>query len=221
LALRILVLNPIAPETLAALARLEPGTEVLPPAAAHEILSRIATDEPHIVVHGAQAFDWAGSSSLLHQVLDSEFARATRYRHPLSILLLAVDHLDALSSTHGEPALEEWRRALADALRRSLRQIDVIARTGPNEMAVLLPETTGAGARVVAERARTLASRIIVKGEAGTARPALPVKASVSIGVCDAPRDGLDSSAAFLGAARAALHRARDAGGDRVDLAGA
>jgi len=221
LALRILVLGSIAPETLAALAGLEPGTEVLPTAAAHEILSRIATDEPHLVVHGAGAFDWAGSSSLLHQVLDSEFARATRYRHPLSILLLAVDHLEALVSTHGEPALEEWRRALADALRRSLRQIDVIARTGSNEMAILLPETTGAGARVVAERARALASRIIVKGDGGAMRPALPVKASVSIGLCDAPSDGLDSSAAFLGAARAALQRARAAGGDRVDLASA
>ena len=221
MALRILVLGEVAPATLSAIAGLEPGTEILPPAAAHDLLTRIATDAPDLVVHGTGAFDWSASSSLLHQVLDSEFARATRYRHPLSILLLAVDHLEALATTHGEPALEEWRRALGDALRRSLRQIDVIARTGPNEMAILLPETTAPGARVVAERARGLASRIIVKGDSVGARPALPVKASVSIGVCDAPRDGLDSSAAFLGTARAALQRARDAGGDRIDIAGA
>jgi GGDEF domain-containing protein len=58
---------------------------------------------------------------------------------------------------------------------------------------------------------------LIVKGDAAAARPALPVKASVSIGVCDAPRDGLDSSGAFLEAARASLGRAAEAGGDRVD----
>jgi diguanylate cyclase (GGDEF)-like protein len=220
-ALRILVLGPIASETLAALERLEPGVEVLPPADAHELLSRVATDEPQLIVHGANVFDWAGSSSLLHQVLDSEFARATRYRHPLSILLLAIDRRDALVETHGEPAMTEWRRALADALRRSLRQIDVIARTGANELAVLLPETTLAGARVVAERARALAARIIVKGDTEAQRPALPVKASVSVGVCDAPRDGLESSGAFLGAAREALHRASGDGGDRVELVGA
>ncbi|HJQ99184.1 MAG TPA: GGDEF domain-containing protein [Candidatus Polarisedimenticolaceae bacterium] len=213
MALRILVLGPIAPGTLEALARVEPGVEVLPPAAAHDLLTRIATDEPQLVVHGTGAFDWAGSSSLLHQVLDSEFARATRYRHPLSILLLAVDHLDALVETHGTAALDEWRRGLAEGLRRSLRQIDVIARTGANEIAILLPETTGAGARVVAERARALASRLLVKGEL---RRALPVKASVSVGLCDAPRDGLESSAGFLDAARASLRRAVEAGGDRV-----
>ena len=217
MALRILVLGPIAPETLAALSRLEPGAEVLPEAAAHDLLSRIATDEPQLVVHGAGAVDWAGSSSLLHQVLDSEFGRATRYRHPLAILLLAVDHLDALVETHGVAALDEWRRGLAQALRRGLRQIDVIARTADNELAVLLPETTGAGARVVAERARGLASRLLVKAEGAGARRALPVKASVSVGLCDAPRDGLESSAAFLTAARASLSRAVGAGGDRVD----
>jgi diguanylate cyclase (GGDEF)-like protein len=217
--LRILVLGEVAPETLAALARLEPGTEVLPPPAAHELLSRIATDEPQLVVHGTGAFDWAGSSSLLHQVLDSEFARATRYRHPLSILLLAIDRGEALLDTHGAPAVDEWRRGLAEALRRSLRQIDVIARTGANEIAILLPETTDAGARVVAERARALASRLLVKAEGS--RRALPVKASVSVGLCDAPRDGLESSADFLAAARASLKRAADAGGDRVDPTGA
>jgi len=217
LALRILVLGPIAPETLETLARLEPGVEVLPPAAAHDLLTRIATDEPQLVVHGAGAIDWAGSSSLLHQVLDSEFARATRYRHPLSILLLAVDHLDALVATHGAAALDEWRRGLAEALRRSLRKIDVIARTGANEIAILLPETTDAGARVVAERARALATRLLVKGEPAAARRALPVKASVSVGLCDAPRDGLESSGGFLDAARSSLRRAVEAGGDRVD----
>ena len=218
MALRILVLGPVAPATQEALARIEDGVEILSPAASHEFLSRIAADQPHLVVAGAGAVDWAGSSSLLHQVLISEFARAVRYRHPLSVVLVGVDHRDDLASTHGEDALARWRGSLAEALRRSLRQIDVVARTGENEVAILLPETTAAGARVVAERARGLASHLIVKSRSEGDRKALPFKASVSVGVCDAPRDGLRSSDEFLAAARGALVRAMSGGGDRVEV---
>jgi len=218
MALRILVLGPLAPATQEALARIEEGVEILPPAASHELLGRIAADEPHAIVAGSGAVDWIGSSSLLHQVLVSEFARAVRYRHPLSVVLAGVDHHADLAGTHGDDALARWRAGLAEALRRSLRQIDVVARTGENELAILLPETTASGARVVAERARGLASHLIVKGGPEGERKALPLKASVSIGVCDAPRDGLASSDEFLAAARGALVRAMRAGGDRVEV---
>ena len=217
--IRILVLGPVAPATLEALKRLPEEVEILPGAEAHEMLTRIATDQPNLVVAGDGAMDWAGSSSLLHQVLDSEFARAVRYRHPLSVVLVGVDGMDRVVGTHGELTFERWRGALAETLRRSLRQIDVLARTGPNEIAILLPETTAAGARVVAERARGLASRLIVKLGGAGGRPGLPVKASVSVGVCDAPRDGLGSSGEFLDAARSALARAVAAGGDAVVVA--
>lgn len=219
MALRILVLGPIAPETLEALSRIELDAKILPPAEAHELLNRVVADAPDVVVAGAATLEGAGSSSLLHQILDSEFARAVRYRHPLALLVIAIDRVQALAATHGDAAIESWRRAFVETLRRSLRQIDVIARIGSDEIAVLLPETTASGARVVAERACALATRLIVKTPEVDVRRALPVKASVSVGVCDAPRDGLDSSRAFLEAARAAVARAASAGGERVELA--
>jgi diguanylate cyclase (GGDEF)-like protein len=215
---RILLLGPVPPETLAALEALPGGATILPPADAHELLSRIAAEQPDLVVEGAHSVDWAGSASLLHQILESEFARAVRYRHSLSILLIGVDGVDGLAATHGADAVDRFRAALAEALRRSLRQIDVVARTGSNEIAVLLPETTAAGARIVAERTRALASRLIVKSGQERERKGLPIKASVSVGLCDAPRDGLASAAEFLAAAREARHRAENGGGDRVDV---
>jgi len=213
--MRILVLGPVDATTRDVLRGI-PGAEILEPAEAHELLSRIAADQPQIVVAGSRAVDWSGSSSVLHQVLDSEFVRATRYRHPLSVVLVAIDRVAELSATHGEPTVDRYRGALADTLRRSLRQIDVVARTDVNELAIVLPETTAAGARVVAERARVLASRLLIKTADAHERKALPVRASVSVGVCDVPREGTDSSAAFLASARAELARALGQGGDRV-----
>jgi diguanylate cyclase (GGDEF)-like protein len=215
---RVLVLGPLPPELLAALAALPGGATILPPAEAHELLSRVASDQPDLVVEGAHAVDWAGSASRARGLLDREFVRAVRYRHPLSLVLVGVDHVDGLAATHGDEAIDRFRAALAEALRRSLRRIDVVARTGSNEIAVLLPETTAAGARIVADRTRALASRLLVKSPEGE-RKGLPIKASVSVGVCDAPRDGLLSAEDFLDTARAAKDRAEAAGGDRVDVA--
>ena len=149
--LRVLVLGSVTPEALAALAELPGGAELLASTEAHALLSRIATDQPHLVVAGPGTFDWAGSASQLHGILDGEFTRAMRYRHPLSLLLIGIDRVNDLDATHGEGAVESYRAAVADALRRSLRRIDVVARTGANEIAVLLPETTAVGACVVAE----------------------------------------------------------------------
>jgi len=218
--LRILVLGSVGPETLAALEALPGRPEILPPALAHETLSRIAADQPDLVVAGPGTIDWASSASLLRQVLDSEFARAVRYRHPLSILVIGVDRADDLETTHGTGAVERYRAALADGLRRSLRLIDVLARTGPNEITVVLPETAASGARAVAERARVLASHLIVKGGDGEGRATLPIKASVSVGICDAPRERIATSAAFVRAADGARGEAEAQGGDRVAVAG-
>lgn len=215
---RILLLGPVPPEALAALESLPGGVTILAPADAHELLSRVASEQPDLIVEGSQAVDWAGSSSLLRQILDSEFVRAVRYRHPLALLLVSVDGAESLTATHGPEAADSFRAALAETMRRSLRQIDVVARTGPNEFTLLLPETTASGGRIVAERTRALASRLIVKGGREGERRALPIKTTVSVGVCDAPREGLSSAEDLLAVARAALRRAESSGGDRVEV---
>src|SRR5262249_20679293 len=100
MALRVLVLGPVPEGTLKALERLDGTVDVLSPAEAHELLSRVASDQPDLVVFGTAAVDWAGSASLLHQILDSEFARAVRYRHPLSVVLIGLDDASELARTH-------------------------------------------------------------------------------------------------------------------------
>lgn len=219
MALRILLLGPVPAETLAALESLPGGTVVLPPAEAHELLSRISVDQPDLVVEGAHAVDWTGSAGAFQRILENEFGRAVRYRHPLSILVVGIDGTKTLSATHGDEGVARFRDGLAEMLRRSLRKIDVVAPIATDEVAILLPETNASGARNVAERARALASRLIVKSGSSGDRHALPIKSSVSVGLCDAPQDGLGSAEAFLQAARTARRSGEQAGGDRTELA--
>lgn len=219
--LRILLLGPIPAETREALERLAGGGTILSTAESHDALNRIAADQPDLVVEGAHALDWAGSAAQFRSILEGEFARSVRYRHPLSMVIVGVDGGEALAATHGHDALDRFSRALADGLRRSLRQIDVLARTQADEIVIVLPETSAAGARIVAERARVLASKLIVKSGPELHPKALPLKASVSVGVCDIPAEDIASADEFLSKARAARRSAQTQGGGRVAPASA
>jgi GGDEF domain-containing protein len=102
-------------------------------------------------------------------------------------------------------------------MRRSLRRID----SSPARARRVHHAASGnerCGGRIVAERTRAIGLALIVKAGREGERRALPIKATVSVGVCDAPREGFTSAGELLAAARAALRRAESAGGDRVEV---
>jgi diguanylate cyclase (GGDEF)-like protein len=150
-----------------------------------------------------------------------EFSRAVRYRHPVALVTLSVDGRDGLIGTYGPAAVEEFHGVLADALRRCLRDVDLLYRASDDEIAAILPETTAAGARIPADRFLTQTSRLIFKPTVVTDRPMLPLKATSSIGVADGPRAGVSSAEDLLSRARESLGSARVAGGARIFVHGA
>jgi diguanylate cyclase (GGDEF)-like protein/PAS domain S-box-containing protein len=88
-------------------------------------------------------------------VLKVEYQRHVRYGHPLSIVLLDIDHFKAINDTYGHEFGDEVIKIVARVLEDSIREdLDLAARIGGEEFALLLPETNAAGARVVAERVR-------------------------------------------------------------------
>jgi len=73
--------------------------------------------------------------------LAREIRRAQRYGHPLTLLLLDIDDFKRFNDRHGLQAGDAALRAVADVLRRTFREVDVVSRWGGEEFAVLLPET--------------------------------------------------------------------------------
>jgi len=86
--------------------------------------------------------------------LHREIERSDRTGRPFAVLLLDLDGLKKINDCYGHLIGSQALCRLADVLRVFCRAIDTAARYGGDEFAVILPETTAAGARLVASRIR-------------------------------------------------------------------
>lgn len=147
--------------------------------------------------------------------LGSELDRSQRYDRPLSLILLDLDHFKRVNDTYGHAAGDQVLKATADVMRSVCRDVDLPARLGGEELAILLPETRTEGALALAERLRERLERWDHRDEADA-----PFTVTASIGV--ATREGQDRGSAdgFLQRADAALYRAKAGGRNRVAVAG-
>ena len=145
--------------------------------------------------------------------LQSEIARVQRLGGPLSVVLADLDDFKSINDRFGHHAGDDVLQAFADVIRAHGRDVDVAARLGGEEFAVLLPETALSGAAAGAERLCSSLShlRIWLSEEQ-------EVSVTASFGVAELA-DG-QSWDAFLRAADAALYRAKAQGKNRVALAG-
>ena len=114
-----------------------------------------------------------------------------------------------MNDTYGHAAGDAVLRELANVLRATLREIDLAARWGGEEFALVLPGTDLAGAVRVAERVRERLSEQVV-----TAPDGARIRVTASFGVAAYP--DLGSAADLLEAADAALYEAKRAGKNRV-----
>lgn len=78
----------------------------------------------------------------LDLLLEQEFERAARFRHPLSLAMLDLDHFKAVNDRHGHAVGDAVLRQVARLLRDHCRRADVVARYGGEEFTLLLVETT-------------------------------------------------------------------------------
>ncbi len=145
---------------------------------------------------------------------EQELARVQRYRKPLSLIMLDLDHFKEVNDTHGHEIGDRVLETLAATCRRILREIDVVGRMGGEEFAILLPETAGADAFEVAERLREAIALASV--DIGAERP-LRVTASLGVATYVEVDQWVDT---LLRRADRALYEAKRLGRNRTCQAG-
>lgn len=140
--------------------------------------------------------------------LEQEVSRAHRYGHPVSLLLVDVDHFKAFNDRFGHPKGDEVLRTVGRLLTRAVRSTDFVARYGGEEFAVILPSTEVAQARELAERLRAAVEEAVWADR----------EITVSVGVASFS-ERVGSSEELIAEADRALYFSKKGGRNRVSLA--
>jgi len=177
-------------------------------AAANAILEELALHDSLTGLPNRRHFD---------ERLDSEYHRAVREHHELSLLMLDVDYFKKYNDIQGHQAGDDCLKGIAQAIDADLRRPgDMAARYGGEEFAVILPATGKWGAVERAEAVRRAIESLAIL------HPDNPMKncVTVSVGVATIhPPDDASSTASLIEAADKALYEAKHEGRNRVSSA--
>lgn len=144
--------------------------------------------------------------------LRDEFARAQRYNDPLSVIMIDVDYFKRINDTHGHVTGDKALEKLGKILRKSVREIDIVARYGGDEFLVILPQTHFAGALTVGERMlRNTHGETITTGTE-------TIQLTISVGVAFFPNKSVHTVEELVQFADQALYQAKHEGRDRICL---
>jgi diguanylate cyclase (GGDEF)-like protein len=139
--------------------------------------------------------------------LEEEISRHRRFNHPVSIVLLDLDDFKAVNDEFGHAMGDDTLREVGAILMRHSRGINVVSRYGGDEFAVLLVETSRAGARLYADRiCEVMARHSFSHGRIITA----------SVGVAGLPDDEAASGEQLVKLADEALYAAKRSGKNQV-----
>lgn len=146
--------------------------------------------------------------------LAEEIVRAQRYNFQLSMLLLDIDHFKNVNDTYGHYIGDLILKGLGHLLLKNVRETDIVARYGGEEIAVIVPNTSVPAAADLAERLRQVVeTSVMVPADEQEGRQAVSI--SVSIGVAGLDQKIVDRQS-LIERTDEALYRAKQKGRNRV-----
>ncbi len=135
--------------------------------------------------------------------LQEEIAIAQRYGRPFSLILLDIDHFKQVNDKYGHDIGDEVLKEYANLIEKNLRELDILCRTGGEEFAIILPETTLKDAVQVAKKL----NRVVREH-----KKIVPI--TISLGVVEYQKG--ESQEDIYKRADTALYKAKNSGRDRV-----
>lgn len=170
--------------------------------AANAKLQRLALTDGLTGLYNRRAF---------HDRLQEEIERARRHSHPLSLLLIDVDHFKQVNDLFGHPTGDKVLQRVAHILEINGREYDFVARFGGEEFVIILPKTDETMAIAIAERLRTRISAV----------PFPERQITVSVGIAtlalhQIPEEGSQEGTLLVKAADVALYQSKQQGRNRV-----
>jgi diguanylate cyclase (GGDEF)-like protein/hemerythrin-like metal-binding protein len=143
----------------------------------------------------------------LDRTIEAELSRSHRFRQPISLVLLDVDHFKRVNDQHGHAAGDAVLCELVRALSSALRGADLVFRWGGEEFVVLVASTGYRAAAVLAEKLR-----------AAVERHAFPAAGRVTVSIGVAEHLGTESATEWFVRLDQALYAAKAAGRNRVQV---
>lgn len=139
------------------------------------------------------------------------FRQAKRYQQLISVMMIDIDHFKNINDNHGHTVGDSVLKTIAGLLQKSIREVDILARIGGEEFAVILPQTGVEEASKLAERIRQCIEAAVIQHDALQ----IHVTASIGIAACMVEGDDLDR---MLTKADDALYIAKKKGRNQVKI---
>ncbi|WP_298272343.1 bifunctional diguanylate cyclase/phosphodiesterase [Geobacter sp.] len=146
------------------------------------------------------------------ELLGHELDRASRYDYSFALLLIDIDNFKIVNDSYGHTFGDRMLQEISEIMRSALRRGDIPARYGGDEFAVILPETDGQQAYLVAKRIIDNLNELSIQAPDGES-----LKATVSIGISLFPTHGKTSKELFMMADNM-RYRAKASGKNQVSI---
>lgn len=137
------------------------------------------------------------------------FKQAVRFKHPVSVIMMDIDHFKNINDLHGHSAGDKVLQDIAQMLLKVVREIDIVARMGGEEFAFVLPETDVKEAANLANRLRQEIENKVIHHEDAS----IQVTASFGVSAYTGEMDTLET---LLSRADDALYIAKKRGRNQV-----